>query len=205
VPPLLGEALTDASEGVERVQRIVRHLVLLAPAARPGEPRPVDLNAALDLSAEIVRGEVQPRARLLRDYGQVPPVLGDQSRLVQVFTSLLHNAAQAIPDGAPERNEIRVATRLDPAGAVVVDVTDTGSGIPAADLDRIWDPFFTTQPAGQALGLGLSVCRNVVASLGGRIAVRSRQGEGSTFTVWLEPALQSRAERARESVPSVSP
>jgi signal transduction histidine kinase len=190
----LDEALVEAGDGVERVRRIVRHLMLLTRVEPAGELRPVDLHAALDLCTEIVRREVQPRARLLRDYGTVPPVLGDQARLVQVFLNILYNAAQAIPDGDPTRNEIRISTRVDPgAGEVIVDVADTGCGIPAANLDRIWDPFFTTKPPDQGTGLGLSICRNLLASLGGRIAVRSMEGVGSTFTVWLEAAPLAQA------------
>jgi signal transduction histidine kinase len=185
----LDEALADASDGVERVRGIVRHLMELSRVETPGKAHPLDLHATLDLCVDMVRRQVQPRARLHREYGQIPPVLGDQTRLVQVFLNLLLNAAQAVPEGDPARHEVRIATRLDPDGArVMVEVSDTGCGIPEAALDRIWDPFFTTKPADQGIGLGLSICRSLVGALGGRIAVRSREGAGSTFTVWLEAA-----------------
>jgi two-component system NtrC family sensor kinase len=80
---------------------------------------------------------------------------------------------------------------------VNVEVSDTGSGIPQASLERIWDPFFTTKPIQQGSGLGLAICRNLVADLGGSIAVRSQEGVGTTFTVWLGVAGAGEPRRAR--------
>ena len=76
-------------------------------------------------------------------------------------------------------------------------VSDTGSGIPAASLERIWDPFFTTKPIEQGIGLGLAICRNLVTDLGGSIAVRSQEGVGSTFTVRLKTATAEVKEARR--------
>jgi signal transduction histidine kinase len=185
----LEEALADAGQGVERVRTIVRHLMALSRVGAPGEMHPMDLHAALDLCVEMVRKDLQPRARLHRDYQPIPPVLGNRGAILQVFLNLLLNAVQAVPEGAPARNEVGIATRLDLGGArVVVDVSDTGCGIPEANLGRIWDPFFTTKPVEQGTGLGLSICRSMVNALGGTIAVRSREGAGSTFTVTLRAA-----------------
>jgi signal transduction histidine kinase len=192
----LDQALADAGDGVERVGAIVRHLMDLS-RFETGEAQPVDLHATLDLCVDMVRGEVQPKARIDRQYGRIPPVLGDRTRLVQVFLNLLLNASQAVPEGDPARHEIRIATRLDPDGArVMVEVSDTGQGIPQASLARVWDPFFTTKPVDQGVGLGLSICRNLVTALGGKIAVRSREGAGSTFTVWLRAAGVGKKEGA---------
>ncbi len=192
----LDEALADAGEGVERVRRIVRHLMELS---RPetSEAYPLDLHVTLDVCVDLARREVQARARLHREYGQIPPVLGDRTRLVQLFLNLLLNASQAVPEGDPARHEVRIATRLDPDGErVMVEVSDTGSGIPEGSLERIWDPFFTTKRVDQGIGLGLSICRSLVGALGGKIAVRSREGEGSTFTVWLKAAGAGEPQRA---------
>ena len=185
----LEEALADAGDGVERVRRIMRHLMVLARLESPGELAPVDLHATLDACADMAGQELRARTRLQRDYGAVPPVLGDQARLVQVFLNLLLNAGQAIPEGHPERHLVRLATRQEPDGRVVVEVSDTGGGIPPENLALVWEPFFTTRQAERALGLGLSICRSLVTALGGRIAVESRAGAGSTFTVWLQPAV----------------
>ena len=193
----LDQALADAGDGVERVGAIVRRLMDLSRVETAGEAQPVDLHATLDLCVDMVRADVQPKARIDRQYGPIPQVLGDRTRLVQVFLNLLLNASQAVPEGDPARHEIRIATRLDPDGArVMVEVSDTGQGIPQASLARVWDPFFTTKPVGQGVGLGLSICRNLVTALGGKIAVRSREGAGSTFTVWLRAAGVGKGEDA---------
>jgi CheY-like chemotaxis protein len=125
-------------------------------------------------------------------------VIGDRSRLAQVFLNLLVNAAHAIPEGDAAGQRITVRTRFDAAAEVVeIDVADTGAGIPAANLDRIFEPFFTTKPVGRGMGLGLSICNGIVSALGGRLTVRSREGEGSTFTVALPragpPAVAARS------------
>src|SRR5262249_1910329 len=93
--------------------------------------------------------------------------------------------AQAIPDGAAAENEIRIRTRSDGLGRVVVEISDTGRGIPEDLRARIFDPFFTTKPVGEGTGLGLSICLGIVRSLGGEILLESEVGRGSTFPVAL--------------------
>ncbi len=189
VQAALDEALADAGEGIERLRVIVRHLMALSWVEAPREARPVDLHAALDLCVDMVRPDVRPGVVIHREYATIPEVLGDRTRLVQVFLNLLLNAAQAMPEGDAAGRAIRITTHLDAeGGGVTVEVSDNGSGIPRTSLERIWDPFFTTKPIEQGIGLGLSICRNLVADLGGSIAVRSEEGVGTTFTVWLEGA-----------------
>jgi signal transduction histidine kinase len=91
------------------------------------------------------------------------------------------NAADAMPDGG----ELRVALRPRSQGGIAIEVSDTGSGIPAEDLERVFDPFYTTKPAGHGNGLGLSVVRSIVGDHGGDIDVRSELGVGTTFTIEL--------------------
>ncbi len=183
------DALADAATGVERASSIVRHLNDASRLELRAGAEQVDLHAALDFCIGIVSREIQSRATLVREYGDVPAVMGGHMHLVQVFMNLLLNASEAISEGNAAAHSIRVSTRREPGSAeVIVEVTDTGRGIPDSSLDRIWEPFFTTKPLGYGSGLGLSICRNIVAGFGGRIAVRSRQGAGSTFTVWLKAA-----------------
>jgi CheY-like chemotaxis protein len=106
-----------------------------------------------------------------------------------VFVNLLVNAAQAVPEGRPDANRIAVSERLL-AGHLVVEVSDTGVGIPAHVLPRIFDPFFSTKPVGTGTGLGLSVCHGIVKGLGGTIEVDSEAGRGARFRVLL-PVLRS--------------
>jgi signal transduction histidine kinase len=182
-------ALDEAATGVDRVKSIVRHLndgsrgELRAPVER------VDLHAALDFSIRIADREIRSRATLVREYGDVPAVMAGHTHLVQVFLNLLLNATESIPDGNAGTHRIRIATRPAASGGeVVVEVADTGCGIPGEHLEQIWLPFFTTKPVGLGSGLGLSICRDILARFGGRISVRSSEGAGSTFTIWLKAA-----------------
>ncbi|HEY0712912.1 MAG TPA: ATP-binding protein, partial [Polyangia bacterium] len=98
-------------------------------------------------------------------------------------------------------NEVRVGAHTDARGWVVVEVSDTGSGIPPEIRGRIFDPFFTTKPTGMGSGLGLSVCLGIVKSFGGEIAVDSEYGRGSVFRVMLPPTQAT--DIAREAAVNV--
>jgi PAS domain S-box-containing protein len=162
-------ALDDAREGAERVRLIVRDLRLFA-RGDGGEHGPVDLGGVLQAAERMAGSMVKGRARVVQEHPPLPPVDGDATRLCQVFVNLLVNAAQAIAAGAPERNEVRVSAALE-RDFVVVEVRDTGAGIPAEVRARIFDPFFSTKGIGGGHGLGLSVCHGIVTSLGGTISV----------------------------------
>jgi PAS domain S-box-containing protein len=183
-----GEALTEARQGAERVRNIVRDLRVFA---RGDEDLsgPVAIRRVLDSSINIAWNEIRHRARLVKDYGDTPMVEGNESRLGQVFLNLLLNAAHAIPEGETERNEIRVSTRTDPNGRAVIEVRDSGMGIPQEIRERIFDPFFTTKPASEGTGLGLWICSGILTALGGEVRVDSEIGRGSTFRVTLPPAI----------------
>src|SRR5262249_29278483 len=120
------------------------------------------------------------------------PVEANEAQLGHVFLNLLLNAARAIPEGNPSREEVRVATRSDEAGDVIVEVSDTGAGIEPDVLPRIFDPFFTTRGAGKGVGLGLSVSHGIVKSLGGEMRVESAPGKGSLFRVVLRASQRWR-------------
>ncbi|ADO72966.1 Sensor protein [Stigmatella aurantiaca DW4/3-1] len=182
------EALQETLVGGNRVNDIVRDLKTFA---RSNEERQgqVNVHAVLDLCANIARSELRHRARLVKDYGTIPLVLANESRLGQVFLNLIVNAAQAIPEGSDVKtNEVRITTTQDAQGWAVVAVKDSGVGIPPENLARLFDPFFTTKPAGVGTGLGLSICHGIIVALGGRITVESEPGKGSTFRVFLPPA-----------------
>ncbi len=185
--PECRKALAEAQDGAGRVRDIVRDLKVFS-RADPERRVPVDVNGAVAGALRIVGDELRHRARLVRDLRDVPPVLADESRLAQVFVNLLVNAAHAIPEGRPDENEIRIATRAGERGSVIVEVADTGRGIPPEQRPRIFDPFFTTRPIGVGTGLGLAVCHGIVTALGGDIEVDSEVGKGSRFRVVLRSA-----------------
>jgi PAS domain S-box-containing protein len=202
---LLERSIEQAREGAERVNAIAKDLRTFA-RAEEDQREPIDVGAVLESSIRMVWNEIRHRARLVRDYSEVPKVTANEARLGQVFINLLVNAAHAISEGDAAANEIRVGTRRDQEGRVVIEVRDTGSGISDEHLGRIFDPFFTTKPAGSGLGLGLSICHGIVSALGGEISVESRLGKGSLFRVTLPgvpasdrppPAAPAPPERAK--------
>jgi len=180
-------AIGEALEGAERIKHVVRDLKTFS-RADEDQKSALDLRLVLDSSINIAMNEIRRRARLVKDYRPTPLVLGSEARLGQVFLNLLINAAQAIPEGRSQENEVRVVTGTDAAGRVFVEIRDTGAGIPQAIAGRIFEPFFTTKPVGVGTGLGLSICRNIVEAHQGEIRVRENAGRGTVFRVDL-PAV----------------
>lgn len=180
----------DACHGAERVATIVRDLRTFA-RGDDSVRGPVDLHEVLEAAVNIAGNTLSQRARVVRDYSNAPPVEGNPNRLEQVFLNLLLNAAQAMPNGDPSRDEIRIRVRHG-HGRVWVEVEDTGEGIPDAIISRIFEPFFSTKPVGVGTGLGLPICRSIIASHNGAITVESEPGKGATFRVELPASKQPR-------------
>jgi signal transduction histidine kinase len=195
------EPLKDALDSAQRVKLIVRDLKIFS---RSDEERrgPVDVVRVIESSVRMAWNEIRHRARLVKELARVPPVDGNEARLGQVFLNLVVNAAQSMPEGQAANNEIRVVTRHDEHGRVVVEVRDTGSGIPDEILSRIFDPFFTTKPIGVGTGLGLAICHRIVTALGGQIEVESQVGKGTVFRTIFPVATGETAEEP--SMPAAS-
>jgi signal transduction histidine kinase/ActR/RegA family two-component response regulator len=185
-------ALRDARSGAERMRDIVADMKLFS-RAQEDTREPVQVAGALRAALSLSEHEIRHRARVVTEVGVTRPVLANESRLSQVFLNLLVNAAQAIPEGHADRNEIRVTVREDGRGRVEIAVRDTGSGIAPEHRKRLFDPFFTTKPLGVGTGLGLSICHGIVTALGGDIDVETEVGQGSTFRVTLPIAPESAA------------
>ena len=146
----------------------------------------VDLNALVQRSIEFVRTQnrfdgVEWDLRLAE---QVPALRGDPGQLQQVLLNLFVNAADAMKDKPSARKVIGVTSSVDDRGRLVrIVVTDTGSGIAASNLTRVFEPHFTTKPEGH--GFGLSTSYRIITSHGGRITAESPPGQGACFTVTL--------------------
>jgi two-component system NtrC family sensor kinase len=180
----LQECARMIHEGAQRVQRIVADLLQLAqPIA---QAQPVDLRQVLVLSLELTRTLWESRARVRSEWEDAPRVLGHPAGLVQVFTHLLANSAEAIEVGAPHDNEIAVVVRRAGRSAVQVEFRDTGVGIPQEDAKRVFEPFFTTKEDGT--GLGLAICQTIISSFNGEIRWVDKKTRGSVFRVLLPTA-----------------
>jgi CheY-like chemotaxis protein len=173
--------------GAERVRTIVRDLKLFSRIEdMPGAVAAP--NQVIQSTARMLSNEIEHRAVLDLDLGDVPPVVGDGARVGQVLTNLLINAVQALPDRRREDNLIRVRSRHHMNDGVLIEVSDNGPGISPEVQPHIFDPFFTTKAVGVGTGLGLSICHSIVNRLGGRIELDSKPGQGTTFGIWLVPA-----------------
>jgi signal transduction histidine kinase len=176
------QCLDDARQCAERIQRIVRDVGSFARYKDPLSP--IDVRRALEGVVNMMHGELRQHAQLVHDHQPVPPVTANEGQLSQIFVNLLLNAVHAVSgeDGAAE---IRTRSYTSGDGDAVIEVSDTGCGIPQALQTAVFNPFFTTKPPGQGTGLGLSISAGIVSQLGGRIELESQVGCGSTFRVLL--------------------
>jgi signal transduction histidine kinase len=190
--PLVRESLEDAGIAAQRIRTIVRDLQMLSRSDAASE---VDLKAVVSGIVRACASETRPRARVTCELDDLPRVHGDEGRLGQVFLNLIVNAAQAIPEGRADSNVISITGRATVARTVQVEVRDSGQGIPAAELPRVFEPLFTTKPIGKGTGLGMSICHRIVTDLGGRIEIESVKGQGTCVRLEL-PAAPPRKSSA---------
>ena len=180
-------AVDRSIEGLQRVTTIVRSMKEFAHPDQK-EKTYADLNRAIQSTLTIARGEYKYVADLETDFGDLPLVpcyLGDFN---QALLNMVINAAHAVESvvkGSGARGRIKVRTRQEGQDAVI-EIVDTGCGIPESIKDKIFDPFFTTKPVGKGTGQGLSITRSVIVDRhGGSLSVQSREGSGTTFTIRL--------------------
>jgi signal transduction histidine kinase len=170
------------AESAQRASDIIARIHDMAGKRRPAPVR-LDLNEVIREALSFVRHDSEEKAiRLRLDMAaDLPAVPGDRIQLQQVVVNLLVNSAQALVGVRPERREIRLATFQDGTDAVGFSIHDTGPGIPEADLERVFGGFFSTKEGG--MGIGLTICRSIVAAHGGTIAASNRPGGGAEFRV----------------------
>ena len=201
----LSQLVEESRDGGARVRAIVRDMRMFSRGDETNHRAPVDVDKIAESAANIAATEIRHRARLVRDLGCTSPALATDSRLGEVVLNLLVNAGQAIPDGqSADAHEVRLTTRTRSDGCTVIEVKDTGCGIPPENLRRIFDPFFTTKPVGSGTGLGLSICHSIIESFGGTLSAESQVGKGSTFRVTLPATVGRPRPRTTDPVPTVS-
>jgi PAS domain S-box-containing protein len=179
-PALLEDAVDRAEEalsGTHRIRDIARGLGTFSRVERVECSR-IDLRHAIESAISMAFNEIKYRAQLVKDFGSVPAIWASEGKVAQIFLNLLLNAAHSIDEGNVDGNRIAIRTYAE-GGDVLVEVSDTGRGIPPESLARIFEPFFTTEALGRGSGLGLAICRNVVTELGGDIRVESELGHGT--------------------------
>ncbi len=177
------DVLKETSGGAQRIRRIVSDLKTFC-RTDESAPEPHDVHQVIDSSLNMARSDLDKVGVLVREFGDVPPVLVNGSRLGQVFLNLLINSVQAMSPQKRATNQLTVRT-LRAGDQVHIEISDTGGGISPENLTKIFNPFFTTKPVGQGTGLGLSICHGIVDAFGGSIDVESEVGKGTLMRVRL--------------------
>ena len=137
----------------------------------------VSLRDSMDRALLLFKNRLPNSIRLETDYQDIPPVLGNESALVRLWTHLIQNALQAMGSGGL----LKLTIRRD-GNFGIVAVEDEGGGIPPEIVDTLFDPFVTTKPLAEGLGMGLAYCKKIVESMRGTIS-HSAKGGGTVFTV----------------------
>ena len=185
----LSEYVRLMAEALDRIERTAKRVQAFA---RPHgiELQSFDPNAAVEATLQVLGPHPGRNVRLLTELAEVPPVQGDPYTLQEVLFNLCTNALAAMPNGGTLTIRSLALGRKDEdqMGSVAVEVEDTGVGIPRLELERIFEPFYTTRADKGGTGLGLGLCRMLISEMGGRITVRSVLGQGTIFTVILNPA-----------------
>jgi PAS domain S-box-containing protein len=173
----------------ERATNIVNNLLNFSRTGSATEFSEINISKVLDDTIQLLEPQLRRnQIEIVKKYDpDSPPVFGNGGKLQQVFTNLLLNARDAIPDGG----QIEITT-LAIDHSVIVEVTDTGIGIAPENVAKIYDPFYTTKDVGRGTGLGLAVSYGIVQEHSGHIAVESVPGRGTTFRITL-PAASSRS------------
>lgn len=191
VDPDVMASIEDAKLACERIHVIASDLNVFS-RQDPPHTRQVDLAPVVELAVGMTAAETRSVAQVVTDIApDLRSVRATKARLAQVLVNLIVNAAHAMHDTSPDNRICIRAERAKP-GWIRLEVTDNGHGIPPKQLDRVFEPFYTTKADGRGTGLGLSICRDIVTAFGGGIRARSQEGEGTTFEIILPEVSVSR-------------
>jgi len=178
----------DLLTEIERLEKVVSNLLTFAKKKKEGRERK-DINELIDRALSYVKADIEKFGiDAVRQYDSIlPPVEIESDQMLQVFLNLILNAVQAMDQGGHLELRTRFMSGRGPRGEIqkniMIEVKDTGKGIPARDIQRIFSPFFTSKEKGT--GLGLAMSKRLVEAHGGTIGLKSREGEGTMVTVLL--------------------
>ena len=174
------EYLEQCKRGLMRMVQIVGELLEFSRSTYMPSAQ-VKIDQVIEDAIKPLEGRASNLdVRISRKYGFGLPLVRS-GNLFQVFCNLAGNALDAMPDGG----ELTISTRAEADNSIVVEFRDTGTGLPAGDIETIFEPFFTTKDKDKGTGLGLAICRDIVESYRGRITAENAPGRGSIFTVYL--------------------
>jgi C4-dicarboxylate-specific signal transduction histidine kinase len=180
----VAEILVDIVDEDKRAGEVIRRLRALL---KKGETQfqPLDLNEITGEVIDLTHSDVVSRSILVQTelFPDLPAVRGDRIQLQQVLMNLILNACDAMEVGTSQTHRLSIATKSDGNGMLHVLIPDSGKGIPPVILERLFEPFFTTKSHG--LGLGLTICRSIVAAHGGQLSAVNNPDRGATFCLAL--------------------
>lgn len=176
----------DSKEGLERVTRIIQNLRDFSRVDQAGDLARYSINEGISATLTVARNEIKYRADVETDFGEVSEIFCNPGQINQVFLNILVNAAQAIESQEREGTGHIAVRTWEADGYVVCEIEDDGPGIPTDTLRKVFDPFYTTKPAGKGTGLGLSVSYDIIVNKHkGQLLVESKEGQGTKFTIKL--------------------
>ena len=201
VGPEEAALVAEVRAGVDRIASIVRDLRFFG--RDEDEPSGVvDLSVAIASAERLVAHELRPRGKIVSELGELPAVVGVARHIEQVFVNLFLNSAHALTDRPEGRVVVRAQVTTE---YVIVSVEDNGCGIPADLLEVVFEPFFTTRSHGGGMGLGLSICRDILLRDGGDLTASSAVGKGTTMQVRLARATRESARSPTPPPPAAHP
>lgn len=191
----LEKTLDSTRLGIERIIQIVLSLRNFSRQDQ-AEMRLSNLHEGIDSTLLILGHRLKQGIEIIKQYGELPPIECYPAQLNQVFMNILNNAIDALEDNSASANaqnssqtslnkQIFIQTKRQDDNWIEVRIRDTGSGIPADILDKLFNPFFTTKPVGKGTGLGLSICQQIIKNHQGSLDVVSQPGQGTEFIIQL--------------------
>ncbi|MBW4488270.1 MAG: GHKL domain-containing protein [Trichocoleus desertorum ATA4-8-CV12] len=178
----LPRLVTSMQMGSSRIRDIVLSLRNFS-RLDEADQKDVDLHEGIDSTLLILNHRLKQEVKVIREYGALPKILCYPAQLNQLFMNILSNAADALLERDIASKQIVVRTSVDGLNHVCIRIQDNGHGIPPEIKEKIFNPFFTTKPAGKGTGLGLSISQQIIAKHHGTIEVVSELGKGTEFMV----------------------
>lgn len=178
------QVITDSIQGGERIRDIVKDLKIFSHVSDT-DAAIVNVNDRINETLRMAYPEIRHRARIEKQLAtDLPDIIANSGKISQLFLNLIVNAAQSFEDENAERNVIYISTK-NIKNHILIEISDTGNGIPKSIINKIFDPFFTTKSVGVGTGLGLSICYEIVQKHRGTIQVESEPGLGTKFSLTL--------------------
>jgi signal transduction histidine kinase len=182
-------------EGAIRISDTVDNLMNFV-GKEESEIQSIDIHESIEITLNLIQNKIKKRVEVKKIFGEIPEIEGYPWQINQVWMNLLSNAADAIPG----QGVITIETSMNDAYNVFIRITDTGVGIPEANLDRIFEPFYSTKLKRRGMGLGLTITKKIIEKHNGKIECESKEGQGTCFSIILP--INQKEEKQNDAKPN---